>query len=496
MDKILQTIKNKQLTFEQKVIELSHHAENSLNVLKIDEEIKYFFDKKIICDLSEGNAPFRPRYILPDYDKFMKNGSNFLRLEPPKNLYEAVNNLLILYKHVPSITTFPVFLGNIDIILEPFITNEKSDLEIIKLFLTHIDRTLTDSFVHANIGPRETKAGMLILKAERELVNSIPNLTLKYNETTSDEFALEAIKTGLKSAKPYFANHKMFVSDFGENYGIASCYNGLPEAGGSYTLVRMNLKNLAIESKDIENFFDEIIPRGVAAMCRLMDERIRFIVEESGFFESSFLVEEGFIEKDRFLAMFGIHGLAECVNHLVNATEIKQKFGHSEEANNIGEKIIKSIENEVNKHSNKYCVISDGKFKLHAQCGIGDDVNTSPACRIPAGEEPETMEQILQASLFHKYFPTGISDIFTFDKLAEKNPQFVLDIIKGAMKSGLRIFSFYTKDSDLIRITGYLVKKSEIENQNKGLKNLHDTVALGSTAYKSLNVEKRKKIIT
>jgi len=494
MNKILSTIKNQQLTFEQKVIELSRHAENSIEVLNIDDEIKTLFDKKIICDLFEGNAPFRPRYILPDYEKFMKQGSKFLNLLPPKNLYEAVNNLLILYKHTPSITTYPVFLGNIDTLLEPFITNEKSDLEIIKLFLTHIDRTLTDSFVHANIGPAETKAGRLILIAERELVNDVPNLTLKYDETTPDDFAKEAIMTGLKSAKPYFANHKMFVQDFGVNYGIASCYNGLPIGGGSYTLIRMNLKHLAQDSENIENFFAKKMPEAVKAMCRLMDERIKFLVEESGFFESNFLVQEGLIEKDRFLAMFGIHGLAEAVNHLMDAENLNQKFGHNKKADDLGVEIIKKISDEVQNHNNKYCTISDKKFKLHAQCGIGDDVDTTPGCRIPAGEEPDTFEQLIQASELHKFFPTGISDIFTFEKTAKENPQFILDIIKGALNSGIRIFSFYTKESDLIRITGYLVKKSEIEKFDRGEKNLKDTVSLGSPTYRGINVEKRKLI--
>lgn len=494
MNPILKTIKNQKLTYEQKVLELSRLAENSINVLNLDKEIKYYINEKVICDLSEGNAPFKPRYILPDYEKFMKNGSQFLRLNSPRNLFEAVNNLLILYKHVPSITSFPVYLGQIDLLLEPYITNEKSDIEIIKLFLTHIDRTLTDSFVHANIGPKETMAGKLILKAERELINSIPNLTLKYDETTSDEFALEAVKTGLKTAKPYFANHKMYVDDYGENYGIASCYNGLPGSGGSYTLVRMNLKYLAQISSDINDFFNKKLPQAVEVMCRFIDERIRFIVEESGFFESSFLVKEGLIERKRFTAMFGILGLAEAVNQFLQNGNEKLKFGHSEKANLLGKEIVIKLKEEVEKHSNIYCEVTNGKFKLHAQCGIGDDENTTPGCRIPAGEEPETFEQILQASLYHKFFPSGISDIFTFEKTAVNNPKAVLDIIKGALSLGMRNFSFYTKDTDLIRITGYLVKKSEIENHDNGNQNLHDTVALGSPTYKGINVEKRKMI--
>ncbi|MFR1038819.1 MAG: glycyl radical enzyme domain-containing protein [Clostridium sp.] len=31
----------------------------------------------------------------------------------------------------------------------------------------------------------------------------------------------------MHSAKPSFANHKMFQSELGEDYVIASCYNGL-----------------------------------------------------------------------------------------------------------------------------------------------------------------------------------------------------------------------------------------------------------------------------
>lgn len=492
MSNILDLVKDKQLTYEQKVIQLARETENTLNVLNISEELKNYIDKEIINDLFEGNAPYRPRYILPYYEKFLKNGSEFLNLPPASNLLEAVNYLLIIYKHTPSITSFPVFLGNIDKLLNPFIENEETAYPIIKMFLTHIDRTLTDSFVHANIGPEDTLAGRLILKAERELVNSVPNLTLKYNENTPDDFAREAIMTGLTAAKPYFANHAMFVADFGEKYGIASCYNGLPEGGGSYTLVRINIHNLAKEAKNIDDFFDTILPKGVRLMCDLMDERIKFLVEEIGFFESNFLFREALADKERFSAMFGVHGLAEGVNLLLKAHDIKDKFGNSSQADNLGVKIISKIETEVKKHTNPHCKISDGHFILHAQCGIGTDKDASPGCRIPAGEEPEIHKHILQASLFHKFFPAGISDIFTFDENAKKNPYFLLDIIKGSIKSGFRIFSFYTKNADLIRITGYLVKRSEMEKFERGEQNLKDTVALGAPSKKALNIDLRK----
>jgi len=220
MNDVLNIIKDSTQTYEQKIVSLARAAENTLHVLPISEEVRKFKREGIICDLNEGNAPYRPRYIVPDYERFMKQGSEFLRLKPAKDIWEAANNLLILYRHVPSITTMPVYVGNLDTLLEPYIKDEEEAYKAIRLFLMHLDRTITDSFCHANIGPRATRAGSLILRAERELQNAVPNLTIKYSNETSEEFAMEAVDTALVSAKPSFANHEMFVSDFGVNAGI------------------------------------------------------------------------------------------------------------------------------------------------------------------------------------------------------------------------------------------------------------------------------------
>lgn len=494
MDNILNILKDKTLTYEMKVLNLAREAENLLDVLKIDKETKNYINKGIICDLFEGNAPYRPRYIVPDYEYFMENGSDFLKLDKPSDIWEATNNLLILYKHVPSITSFPVYIGNIDTLLDKFIIDDLEAYKAIKLFLKHIDRTITDSFCHANIGPKGSKASKLILKAQRELQTSIPNITLKYSEDTPEELAIDSINTCLITAKPSFANHHIFSKEFGEDYAIVSCYNGLPIGGGSYTLVRLNLYYLAKHSRNIDDFITNKLPKAVKLMNRYIDERIRFIVEESNFFESSFLAREKLISINKFTAMFGIFGLAECVNHFVKPKELKEKFGHSNYANELGYKIIEEIYNEVNKHNNKYVNGTGGKFLLHAQVGIDTDNGISPGCRIPIGDEPEIYEHLIQSSRFHKFFPSGIGDVFKFDETFKKNPEAILDIIKGGFKNNLRYFSFYSSDSDVIRITGYLVKKSEIEKLEKGQQVLRDTVALGLGSCKNNNILNRKLI--
>lgn len=490
---ILDTVKDGVLTYEMKVNTLAKQAENLLDVLSISEPIQKYRDAGVICDLYEGNAPYRPRYIVPDYEKFMAEGCDFLNLSPAEDLYDAINNLQILYRHVPSITTFPVYIGNIDTLLEPFVTSgkhtETESLAAIKRFLKYIDRTITDSFCHGNIGPVETLTGRLILKAERELQDSIPNITLKFGAETSESFAIDAVETSLITAKPSFSNHEMYSEDFGERYAIVSCYNGLPIGGGSLTLVRLVLARLAEQTESVEVFLTELLPDAVEKMIAYMDERIRFLMEDVKFFDHHFLAKEGLISADKFTAMFGMVGLAEAVNRFMPEG---QRFGHSEDAEALGLRIMEIIDSEVSKYHNPHLKGSDGKYLLHAQVGIDTDFGISPGVRIPIGEEPPIYEHLFNAQKFHKYFPSGVGDIFTFDQTVNANPTYILNLIKGAFKNKMRYISFYGADADVIRITGYLVKKSEIEKLSRGEAVLRDTVVLGKGAVDNAKVLERK----
>ncbi len=493
--RVIDIIKDRSLTFEQRVLGLAREAENNIAPLNISSYVKEYKEKGIICDLFEGNAPYRPRYILPDYNKFINEGCKFLNLTPPSDIWEVTHNLLMFYKHIPSITTMPVYIGNLDYLLEKFVTKEREEesYKAIKLFLKHIDTTITDSFCHGNIGPRETKAGLLILRAMRELELPTPNLSLKYSEETTERLAIESINTALVTAKPSFALDRMYRDDFGGNeYGIVSCYNGLEVGGGAHTLVRVRLGKLAKESQNRGDFMSNILPRLTNEMLGYIDERIRFILQESVFFDVNFLVEEGFICKEKFTGLFGIVGLAECVNYIMKLEGRNCRFGSSEEANKLGEEIVKLLTKIIKAHKCKYFSNKDKKHLLHAQVGIESDQEESPGCRIPIGEEPELFQHIVQAAPFHKYFPSGIGDIYSFDETYKNNPQAILDIIKGGFSRGLRFFSMYGNDCDVVRVTGYLVKRSEMEKIDVGKVVLRDTTILGKGARDNGKALERK----
>ena len=496
---ILSTIKDTTLTHEQKVTSLSRHAESFMAVLDepegLDELMRCDPEVKCICNLNEGNAPYRPRYICPDYAKFLREGSKYLNLDAPKDLEEALSYLMILYHNVPSITNYPVYIGDLDELLDPFMqdVDDERAKKLLRLFFLNIDRTILDSFCHADIGPRNTRAGRLIMEVEAELQHAVPNITMRVAKSTPDDYVLAGVQCALKAAKPSFANDDMYRGELGDNYCIASCYNGLYKCGGSYTLCRLLLSNIAKRAENLADFMDRQLPYVLDVMARYMDARIRFLVEESGFFESNFLVTEGFVRRENFTAMYGMVGLAECVNLLMEKEGKSGRFGHDREADELGVRIMEAIKAFNAAHDAPYCEATGGHYLLHAQVGIDTDVNTSPGTRIPIGEEPEELiDHLKHINLFQKYFPSGTGDIFPVDVTVHRNPQFVLDIIRGSFDLDIRYLSFYSSDSDTVRITGYLVKRSEMEKLNADQNVLHNTTGLGLAASKNNHVLDRR----
>ncbi len=69
MGDILNVIKNRQLTYEQKVFKLALEAENTLDVLNLCPEVQEYMDKEIITDLFKG----MPLIVRDIFYRIMKN---------------------------------------------------------------------------------------------------------------------------------------------------------------------------------------------------------------------------------------------------------------------------------------------------------------------------------------------------------------------------------------------------------------------------------------
>lgn len=491
---VYDAITSKHMNYHQKLNSLCHEAENSLDVLCESGKWKYYYNGGGLCDMNEGNAPYRPRYIMVDFEKFVKQGSKFLKIDPPKTLDDLIWGLEILYTYIPSITTKPVYLGNIDKLIDPFIVNMSDEEVLPKLekFLGYIDRVIANAYSHANIGPEATRAGYLILQLEEKLQLEVPNLSLKYDANiTPDDFAEKAILCSLKCGNPAICNNQAHKDTYEGGYGVSSCYNILPIGGGSYTLSRIVLPRLAKMSKGIDDFLENVLPDACETLAEYMASRVKFLVEKSGFFETDFLVQEGLIKRERFIAMYGIAGLCDCVNNLLADKGLR--YGHDKEANDLAEKIMTIIYDFVHSYEAPYSELGDGHFLLHAQAGLATDIGVTSGVRIIVGDEPDNLlNHMRHSARFHKYFPTGCSDIFPFDNTAERNPGGLLDIVKGAFSIGDKYCAFYGADGDMVRITGYLVKKSDLEKYDSGEVVLQDNVINGSSNYKLNRLKDRK----
>lgn len=498
MSDILDIATSKGLTYQQKLVNLAGVASRLVDPRDIlgytDEEMMYI-ENEMICDLNEGYAIYSPRYIVPDYYILLSKGCEFLGIKPPKDLDELLDSLLILYSHVPSITSFPVFIGDLDKLIDPFITDEEKDYVKIKRFLNHVDKTIADSFCHADIGPEKTKAGELILKAVIELENPTPNMTIRYDkDITPRDFALKAAEACLKVSKPSFSNDKKYCHDVGD-HRIVSCYNALPHGGGAYTLPRLRLGTIVKGVKSLEELLNHRLPKVTNAMATMIDKRIKFLVEKSNFFETSFLVKEGFIKRENFTAMFGIVGLADAVNYILKLEGLTERFGTSKRGDEIGHSILKVVDGIANTHEAVYCERTNNRYLMHAQVGASlsvEDYDNTPAHRIAIGDEPILPVHIKQAAPFHEYFTSGTGDLFALDQTYLNKLDAVLDIIEGAFASGARYITTYLNNTDLIRVTGYLVKKSDAVKAGQGEAMLRDTDILGYGSNDRAHVFERR----
>lgn len=458
-------VEDPSLSFHQRRHYLASIAENLLPYPEVSDACAEALDKRIICDMFEGHAPYRPRYLLPDYPTAMRQGSEYLELEPPTDLDDALTFLLILYTQVPSITGYPVFLGDLDSLLEPFAAGH-SDAELrakLRRFWISLDRILPDGFVHANIGPRDGRVVRAILEVDRTNPQTVPNLTLKVGPETPDSLVEDAVRTVFETGKPHFVNDPMMVADLGEAYGVVSCYNSLKAGGGSHTLVRLNLKEVALQHQGtVASFIESTLPRFAELNAELLEARIRYLVEEARFFDHDFLAQEGVISLDRFSAMYGVYGTAEAVNHLMEINGKAGRYGHDPEANDVAFAITEAVKTFVDNRPMPYCTATGGHALLHSQSGIDSDLDVSAGVRVPIGDEPPLFDHIATVAPLHQFFDAGVSDIFHIDDTVRSNPGAMVDVIRGAFAQGMRDFTFNIDSNDFVRITGYLVRKSEL----------------------------------
>ncbi len=482
------------LTYRQRIQALALAAENTLGPPIVSDACRTALDDGVIGDLHEGSFPHRPRYTLPDYARALTLGSDFLELASPSDFDDATTLLLALYGSVPSITGYPVWFGDLDRLLEPFAA-DLTDAELhhrLRRFWILLDRLFPDAFAHANLGPEDGRVARAALAVHREVRQVVPNLTLRVDpRTTPDGLLLDAVRTIAVVAQPHLVNHPIMVADLGERYGVVSCYNSLPVGGGAHTLVRLDLKQAAVRhTGDAGSFAATTLATYVDLTAELMIARIRRLVEESGFFESSWLVREGLLSLDRFTAMFGLIGLAECVETLLERDGRPGRYGHDRHADELAHAIVRSVAARVADIPVPYCEATGGRALLHSQAGLESDRGVTAGTRVAVGSEPPLYDHVRVVAPNHALFPSGVSDIMRLDETIADNPQAGVDIARGAMAAGMRDVTFEVAGGEFVRVTGFLVRRCDLDRIDDGVR--HASTVLGAGQFTNMHLDERR----
>jgi YjjI family glycine radical enzyme len=188
--------------------------------------------------------------------------------------------------------------------------------------------------------------------------------------------------------------------------------------------------------------------------------------------------------------MYGIYAMAEAVNVLQDKEGRDGRYGFDDLANALGHRISGVLAEAVERRPMKN--VWRGHAMLHAQAGLSNDVEATPGVRIPYGTEPDPVMHIQALAPHHQYYESGISEILTLDETIKNNPEAMQQLCKGAFSCGFREFTVNVASNDLVRVTGFMIRLSDIKKFNEDKGSRTNTTALGAEAADVVNILERK----
>ena len=217
----------------------------------VSPECQEALDKRVICDMYEGHAPFTARYILPDYEKAIRQG---LALPRDAAAHEPRRRARVPAGHVrerPQRHHLPGVPRRPRQGARP-VRHRRHQ----RRRTGHASCADSGSASTACCPTRSctsTSARTTAASPARSSVwsaacaRACPTSPSRWTPTiTPDDLIEDGVRTVFETGKPHFVNHPMMVGDHGERYAAVSCYNSLKIGGGAHTLVRLNLKEAAL----------------------------------------------------------------------------------------------------------------------------------------------------------------------------------------------------------------------------------------------------------
>ena len=138
-----------------------------------------------------------------------------------------------------------------------------------------------------------------------------------------------------------------------------------------------------------------------------------------------------------------------------------------------------------------YCAGTGGHALLHSQAGLEVDVDLTPGTRLPAGTESDLYRHLEAVAPNHRWIPAGVSDIIRLDETVADNVQAAVDIARGALATGMRDVTFEVANGEFVRVTGYLIRRSELARVDAGAGVRHSSTVLGAGSFVNAHLDRR-----
>jgi hypothetical protein len=92
----------------------------------------------------------------------------------------------------------------------------------------------------------------------------------------------------------------------------------------------------------------------------------------------------------------------------------------------------------------------------------------------------------------HLHYASGVSEILTLDETIRTNPAALVQLCKGALAHGFREFTANVAGNDLVRVTGYMIRLSDVRRHEAAKGSRTNTTALGAEAASKTDMLWRK----
>ncbi len=300
-----------------------------------------------------------------------------------------------------------------------------------------LDRMFPDAFVHADLGPDDGRVGRSVLRVDRELRQVVPNLTLQVDPPG------RRTPCCARPSETVFAVGQAALRqrpDDGRRPGRRlrrglSCYNTLPSGGGAYTLVRLNLGEVGRRCTAASRaaYLDRAAP-ALRRAHRGADGGPGPVPGRGG------RVLRALVAGERRPGAAGpLHCDVRCLRSGRGGRPSARARGRDgalrprrERERRSPSRSCPGSHDLVAARPMPYCEATEA-----GRCCTRSPVSTPtaasrPAARVPAGDEPGLLEHLRTVSPQPPALPRRDQRRARFRETARRNPDAVVDVIRGA----------------------------------------------------------------